>query len=146
MGAIASNGVRVLTRDIIDEIGIADEAIEQVTAVEREELARRERVYRGDGPAPALSHRIVILVDDGLATGATMEAAVVAARASGPARIVVAAPVGAPETCARLAAIADEVVCVETPQFFQAVGLWYDRFDQTSDEEVLAILGRGRTP
>ena len=146
MGALAGNGIRILTRDIIDEMGIGDEAIEHVTAAELAELARRERAYRGARPAPVLSNRTIILVDDGLATGATMEAAVAAARQGGPARIVVAAPVGAPETCARLASVADEVVCVETPRSFQAVGLWYDRFEQTSDEEVVALLERGRTP
>ena len=94
-------------------------------------------MYRGDRPPAALAGRTVILVDDGLATGATMEAAILAVRQSQPARVVVAVPVGAPDTCRRLAAVADEVVCVAMPEPFQAVGLWYERFDQTSDDEVI---------
>jgi len=142
MGAIASGGVRVLSDDIITQLGIPQAAVEEVTARERIELDRRDRMYRGGRPPAALDGRIVILVDDGLATGATMEAAILAARQAKPARIVVAAPVGAPDTCDRLAAVADEVVCVATPDPFQAVGLWYERFDQTSDEEVIELLRR----
>src|SRR5262245_2235499 len=140
MGAIASGGVRVLSDDIITQLGIPHAAVEEVTARERIELDRRDRMYR-DGRQPAdLEGRTVILVDDGLATGATMEAAILAARQAKPARIVVAAPVGAPDTCQRLAAVADEVDCVAMPDPFQAVGLWYQRFDQTSDEEVIELL------
>lgn len=140
MGAIASGGVRVLSDDIIGPLGIPQAAIEEVTERERVELDRRDRMYRNGRPPADLEGRTVILVDDGLATGATMEAAILAARQAKPARVVVAAPVGAPDTCQRLAAAADEVVCVATPEPFQAVGLWYERFDQTSDEEVIELL------
>jgi predicted phosphoribosyltransferase len=140
MGAVASGGVRVLSDDIISQLGIPQAAVEEVTARERIELDRRDRMYRDGRPPANLEGRIVILVDDGLATGATMEAAILAARQAQPARIVVAAPVGAPDTCQRLAAVADEVVCGATPDPFQAVGLWYERFDQTSDEEVVELL------
>jgi putative phosphoribosyl transferase len=144
MGAIASGSVRILTQDIIEELHIPPESIEMVTAQERAELQRREQLYRGDRPLPDLRNRIVILIDDGLATGATMEAAVEAARAYGPARVVVAAPVGAAQTCQRLRQHADEVICAEAPYAFQAVGLWYVDFDQTTDEEVLALLRRAQ--
>jgi len=140
MGAIASGGVRVLSEDLIAELGIPRPLVEQVSVRERLELDRREELYRRGRPLPPLRDQIVVLVDDGLATGASMEAAVEALRIQSPARIVVAAPVGAAETCARLAGIADEVVCAETPRPFQAVGLWYERFDQTSDEEVIDLL------
>jgi len=140
MGAIASGGVRVLSDDIITQLGIPQAAVEEVTARERIELDRRDRMYRGGRQPADLEGRTVILVDDGLATGATMEAAILAARQAKPARIVVAAPVGAPDTCQRLSAVADEVDCVAMPDPFQAVGLWYQRFDQTSDEEVIELL------
>jgi putative phosphoribosyl transferase len=140
MGAIASGGVRVLSHDIIDELGIDAESIERTSAREQEELARRDRLYRGDRPFPDLSGRTVIIVDDGLATGATMEAAIAAMKAHQPARVVAAAPVGAPDTCARLARLADAVVCLEMPPSFHAVGLWYELFDQTSDDEVIGLL------
>jgi len=143
MGAIASGGVRVLSDDLIRELAIPRSLVEQVSAREQLELERRERAYRGDRVMPSLQHHTVILVDDGLATGATMEAAVRAARTHEPARIVVAVPVGAEETCARLRETADEVVCAATPEPFRAVGLWYDRFDQTTDEEVMALLKVG---
>jgi len=144
MGAIASSGVRVLSDDILRQLAISAAEIDEVTRRERVELERRDLAYRGDRALPSLAGRTVILVDDGLATGATMEAAVRAARQSNPARIVVAAPVGAAETCARLSAIADDVVCAMTPEPFQAVGLWYDVFDQTSDQEVIDLLNRAR--
>jgi putative phosphoribosyl transferase len=140
MGAIASGGVRVLSEDILTQLAITRDEVEAVTARERIELERRDRMYRGDRPPTALADRTVILVDDGLATGATMEAAILAVRQSNPARVVVAAPVGAADTCHRLRKIADEVVCAATPEPFQAVGLWYERFDQTSDEEVVKLL------
>ena len=140
MGAIASGGVRVLSHDIITQLGISTAAIDAVTEREQAELDRRDRMYRGDRPQAPLANRTVILVDDGLATGATMEAAILAARQSAPARIVVAAPVGAAETCQRLRTIADEVVCASAPDYFQAVGLWYERFDQTTDDEVITLL------
>ncbi len=140
MGAIASGGVRVLSEDVIAQLGIPRTAVEQVAVRERLELERRDRLYRGDRRLPMLRDRTVILVDDGLATGATMEAAIEAVRVYQPARVVVAAPVCAKDSAARLQRIADEVVCAQTPEPFQAVGLWYERFDQTTDDEVIALL------
>jgi erythromycin esterase-like protein/predicted phosphoribosyltransferase len=140
MGAIASGGVRVLSEDLIDELAIPRSAVEQVSVRERLELERREAAYRGQRPLPAMEQRTVILIDDGVATGASMEAAVAAVRQLRPAAVVVAAPVASVESCARLRQVADAVVCAETPEPFQAVGLWYRHFDQTSDEEVVALL------
>ncbi len=140
MGAIASGGVRVLNQDVIESLGISNMAIEAVAAHESRELERQERLYRGDLPFPSLQVRKVLVVDDGLATGSTMLAAVRALRQSDPDRIVVAVPVGAEETCGRLQAEADEVVCLFTPPMFQAVSLWYAEFSQTSDEEVRSLL------
>lgn len=145
MGAIASGGVRVLSDVLIDQLGVPRPEVERVSVRERLELERRDRLYRGDRELPDLHGRTVILVDDGLATGATMEAATVAVRQSNPARVVVAAPVGAVEACRRLKEIADDVVCASMPEPFQAVGLWYEQFDQISDEEVIALLHQGRT-
>ena len=142
MGALASGGVRVLSQELIDELGIPLAIVEQVTARERAELERRDRLYRGDRPMPDFAGRTAIVIDDGLATGSTMEAAVLALRAHAPARVVVAVPVGARETCERLARIADEVVCAQTPAPFNAVGLWYERFDQVSDDEVISVVSR----
>lgn len=140
MGAISEGGVEVLSEDLIRQLRIPDAFVRQTAARERLELDRRDTFYReGRGLIPVRS-QVVILVDDGLATGSTMEAAVVGLRRLEPARIVVAVPVGAKETCERLRKIADEVVCLETPEPFQAVGLWYDDFSQTSDEEVLRLL------
>jgi predicted phosphoribosyltransferase len=140
IGAIASGGVRVLSEDVVRAYGVPHAAIEAVVTRERAELERREREYRGDRPPLALRDRTVILVDDGLATGSTMRAAVQAVRAMGPRRIVVAVPVGAPDTCAELTHTADEVVCARTPEPFSAVGLWYVDFSQTTDAEVHALL------
>jgi putative phosphoribosyl transferase len=142
MGAIADGGVRVLNQDLIDELGIPRALVEQVTQRERLELDRRDRLYRGNRRMRALAGHTVIVIDDGLATGSTMEAAVSALRAHKPARIVIAVPVGAPETCQRLARMADEVVCVLMPVPFNAVGLWYERFDQVSDGEAIAVVSR----
>src|SRR6266850_2366943 len=143
MGAIASGGVRVLSEDLIAQLGIPRTAVEQVAVRERLELERRDRLYRGDRQLPQLRDRTVILVDDGLATGATMEAAIEAVRVYQPAHVVVAAPVCAKDSAERLQRIADEVVCAQTPEPFQAVGLWYDQFDQTTDDEVIALLRQG---
>jgi predicted phosphoribosyltransferase len=140
MGAIASGGVRVISREIVDEIGISDAAIDSVAAREAMELERRERLYRDDRVLPPLDGKTVIIVDDGLATGATMEAAIAAIRQLHAARVVAAAPVGARESCGRLAAMADDVVCAEMPAFFHAVGQWYVTFDQTTDDEVIELL------
>src|SRR5881296_4753427 len=139
-GAIASGGVRVLNEDVMRAIPYADEAIEAVTARETAELERRERIYREGRPPPELRDRIAILVDDGLATGATMRAAVKALRQRGAAKIVVAVPVGPPDTCHEIEEQADETICLSTPEFFQAVGQYYDDFSQTSDEDVRELL------
>jgi predicted phosphoribosyltransferase len=141
IGAIASGGVRVLSDDVIRWHGIPDSQIEAIAGQELAELQRREREYRQGRALTDLRGRTVILVDDGLATGSTMRAAVQAVRTHEPSRVVVAVPVGAPETCAELAALADEVVCARTPEPFSAVGLWYHDFSQTSDEEVRLLLG-----
>lgn len=144
MGAISSGGVRVLNEDVIGLLGIPNDVIENVTAKEQRELERRARSYRGDRPAPDVEGRTVILIDDGLATGSTIRAAVAALRRKHPARIVVAVPVGAPEICAELQNEADEIICVETPEPFYGVGAWYEDFSQTTDEEVRDLLQRSR--
>jgi predicted phosphoribosyltransferase len=144
MGALASGGVPVLSDDVVRWYGIPQSAIDTVVRQERAELERREREYRRGAPLVDLRGRTVILVDDGLATGATMKAAVLAVRTHEPARVVVAVPVGAPASCAELAAMADEVVCVSKPENFSAVGQWYQEFAQTTDEEVLSLLHASR--
>ena len=141
-GAIASGGVRVLNEDVMRAIPHANEVIEAVTAREAAELERREQIYRQGRPPPELRGRIVILVDDGLATGATMRAAVKALRHGGAAKIVVAVPVGPPDTCREIEQQADETVCLSTPAFFQAVGQYYEDFSQTTDEDVRQLLAR----
>ena len=141
-GAIASGGVRVLNEDVMRSIPHADEAIDAVTIRETAELERREQIYREGRPPPELRDRIVILVDDGLATGATMRAAVKALRERGAAKIVVAVPVGPPDTCHELEERADETICLSTPEFFQAVGQYYEDFSQTSDEDVRELLSQ----
>jgi predicted phosphoribosyltransferase len=140
MGAIASGGVRVLNAQVVRALGLADDDVDAVARTEQRELERRERLYRGDRPMPELRGRTVILVDDGLATGSTMLAAVRAVRAQRPARTVVAVPTAAADTCEMLRDEADEVVCASTPDAFRAVSLWYDDFSQTSDEEVRQLL------
>jgi erythromycin esterase-like protein/predicted phosphoribosyltransferase len=145
MGAIAEGGVEVLSNDLIADLGVPPALVEQVAVRERLELERRDRLYRDGRQRPAVENRTVILVDDGLATGSTMEAAVLALRQMKPARIVVAAPVGAPDTCERLGRLADQVVCAVVPDPFRAVGLWYEEFTQTTDEEVRDLLSRAST-
>ena len=140
MGAIASGGIRVLNEDVLYVLPDAQSIVEMVTAIEREELKRRERDYRGDRPAPEVRGRTVILVDDGLATGATMRAAAAALRQQGAAKIIVAVPVGAPSTCHEIKSVADAVVCLQTPGSFMGVGQYYEDFSQTSDEEVRELL------
>ena len=140
MGAIASGGIRVLNDEVVRWLGIPAEQIDAIAQEEGRELERREAAYRHGRSLPALQGRVVILVDDGLATGSTMKAAVQAVRQQHPARVVVAVPVGAPDTCSELSALADEVACVRTPTPFSAVGQWYRRFDQTSDDEVRELL------
>jgi predicted phosphoribosyltransferase len=139
-GAIAQGGVQVLNEPLIRDLALPRPVVEQVAAREQVELDRRDALYRAGRPFPVIRDRVVILVDDGLATGATMEAAVTALRRLQPARVVVAAPVGAKETCDRLSAVGDEVICAAMPDPFDAVGLWYDDFSQTTDEEVRALL------
>ncbi len=145
-GAIASGGVRVLNEDVMRAIPHAHETIEVVIAREKTELQRREELYRQGHDAPEVRDRTIILVDDGLATGATMRAAVTALRQSGAARIVVAVPVGPWDTCAEIKAMADETICLNAPKFFQAVGQHYEDFSQTSDAEVRELLARSADP
>jgi len=146
MGAVATGGVRVLNDQLVEQLGIPDQMIDAVAARERQELARRERLYRGGRPPPDVRGRTVILVDDGLATGATMYAAIEALRKQNPGRIVVAVPTASPDTCEEMKAKADDVICAITPDPFQAVGRWYQDFSQTSDEEVADLLARRSTP
>ena len=140
IGAIASGGVQVLSDDIIRFYGIPEPVIASILNQERRELERREREYRHGRPMIDLRSRTVILVDDGLATGSSMRAAVQAVRAHAPRRVVVAVPVGAPQTCAELAELTDELVCARSPEPFSAVGLWYRDFSQTNDDEVCMLL------
>jgi putative phosphoribosyl transferase len=142
MGAIASDGMRVLNHDVLDYAHITQQQIDAVAAREERELARREADYRGNRPPLDVRGWTVIVVDDGLATGSSMRAAVQALRAMEPKRVVVAVPVGAAQTCEELRAIVDEIVCLRTPEPFEAVGLWYDDFTQTTDAEVHALLSQ----
>lgn len=142
MGAIASGDVRVLNDDVIRSVGVSSAAVDETAANETAELERRERAYRGDRAPLDVRDRTVLLIDDGLATGATMRAAAAAVRRREPARVIVAVPVAAASTCAELLDDADDVVCLATPEPFLAVGLWYEHFDQTTDEEVRSLLDR----
>ncbi|HEY8227927.1 MAG TPA: phosphoribosyltransferase [Pyrinomonadaceae bacterium] len=142
MGAIASGGVRVINEELVNYLGIPDEVIDETAAFEERELERRARAYRGDRPPPDVKDRIVILIDDGLATGSTMRAAAASLRPQKPRRIVVAVPVSSRETCDEFRSEVDEIICVATPQHFQGVGLWYNDFSQTSDDEVRKLLKR----
>ena len=144
MGAVASGGVLVLNDDVIARLGIAPEEIDAVAAKETAELARREQLYRSGRTSPEFGGRTVILVDDGLATGATMRAAITALRQSGPARIIVAVPTAAPDICEEFKKQADEIVCYMTPAPFLAVGRWYEDFGQTTDDEVCALLAQAQ--
>jgi predicted phosphoribosyltransferase len=141
MGAIASGGVLVRNDEVVQLLGIPDWVIEDTAAREAQEVARRALAYRGDRPPLDVRGRVVILVDDGLATGSTMRAAARAVRGLDPARVVIAVPVAARSTCEEMRDEADEVVCMATPEPFHAVGLWYESFDQTSDDEVRSLLG-----
>ena len=145
MGAIATGGVRVLNDDVVDYLEISDEVIDLIAAKELKELERRERAYRGNRPEPEVRGKTVILVDDGLATGSTMRAAASALRQQDPARIVVAVPVSAPETCDEYKMGVDEIICAATPRRFYGVGRWYHDFSQTTDEEVRELLKRSRS-
>lgn len=142
MGAIASGGVRVLNEEVTSRIQLPDSVIDEVASREQKELERRERLYRGDQPAPNVQGLTVILIDDGLATGSTMRAASIALRQMRPVKIIVAVPVAASETCEAFRSEVDEVVCAAMPEPFMAVGAWYAEFSQTSDEEVRDLLAR----
>lgn len=142
MGAIASGGIRVLNEDVIHTLHIPTHIIESVTSEEQQELIRREQHYRDDRPDLMVSNRTVLLTDDGLATGSTMRAAILALRQLQPARIVVAVPVAAPGTCHELGLEVDEIICARTPEPFYGVGLWYEDFTQTTDQEVHDLLTR----
>lgn len=146
LGAIASGGLLVLDMESLGQLGLSRADVEPVIQAERRELTRRESLYRKGREFPALEGHVVILVDDGLATGATMQAAVAALRTRRPALVVVAVPVASRSACAMLEPIVDRVVCVATPEPFFGVGMWYDDFSQTSDEEVLSLLTRHREP
>ncbi|RJG27444.1 phosphoribosyltransferase [Massilia cavernae] len=140
IGAIGAGGVRVLQEDVVREYGLPSETIDEISARELREIERRERQYRGGHPPLALHGRTALLVDDGLATGSTMRAAIRIARKLGAARVVVAVPVGAPDTCEALEREVDELICLSRPMMFFAVSQWYRVFDQTSDSEVQDLL------
>lgn len=142
MGAIASGGVRVMNEDIVRYVHVSKAEIDGTVAQEIHELQRREQAYRGDRPQPVIAGRPVILVDDGLATGATMRAAVQAVRLLGASNITVAVPVAAPESVAQLKRLADRIVCLHLPHDLYAIGRWYENFDQTSDRQVVELLQR----
>jgi putative phosphoribosyl transferase len=145
MGAIATGGVRVLNDEVVEYLRIPSRVIDSVAADELRELERRERAYRGNRPEPEVRGKTVILVDDGLATGSTMRAAAAALRQQNPARIVVAVPVSAPETCDEYRMGVDEIICAATPARFRGVGKWYEDFSQTTDEEVRDLLEQARS-
>jgi len=140
MGAIATGGVRLLNPEVVRGLRIAPRVIDEVAATERAELERREREYRDDLPPPEVEGRTVILIDDGLATGASMRAAIAALRRRRPARIVVAVPIASASTCEEFHDLVDQVVCAQTPEPLHAVGLWYEDFSQTDDQEVRELL------
>ena len=145
MGAIGPGGVRVVNPAVVGSLEIPDHVVDEVAREEEAELARRQKLYRGERDPPEVAGRVVIVVDDGLATGATMRAAVSAARAMGPARVVVAVPVGARRTCRELDEVADEIVCARMPATFQAVGQWYTDFSPTTDAEIRRLLDDPRS-
>lgn len=140
LGAIATGGGRVINQSVVQSLGISRRVIDAVTQREQEELKRREHAYRDARPLPTLRDRVVILVDDGIATGATMRAAVSSVRQQQPSRIVVAVPVAAPESVQELRDLADEVICVLEPEAFWGVGLWYEQFPQLTDDDVVTLL------
>ncbi|HEY2153588.1 MAG TPA: phosphoribosyltransferase [Vicinamibacterales bacterium] len=144
IGAIAAGGIRILNEDAISDFGISPVMVDQLAARESAELERQDQAYHGNRPTLPPLDNTVIIVDDGLATGSTMEAAVSALRKAGAATIVVAAPVGSSDACHRLRTLAEKVVCLATPEPFQAVGLWYETLDQTADAEVIELLRRAR--
>lgn len=144
MGAIASGGVRVLNQQLMRQAQISNERIESVAQQEVKELMRQERLYRNGRPPVDLEHKTVILIDDGLATGATMRAAITAIREQKPQQIIIAVPVATPSMCQELESEVDEIICLKTPEPFISVGTWYDDFSQTTDEEVIQLLSRAK--
>ena len=144
MGALASGGVRLINQHLIRQLGVSESEVERVTRQEQQELERRELRFRGSRTFPDLKGKTVLLIDDGLATGATMRVAVTALRQEGAERVVVGVPVASPDTCDSFRDITDDIVCVVTPEPFHAVGLWYEDFGQTTDDEVHDLLDRGR--
>ncbi|MGK7872817.1 MAG: phosphoribosyltransferase [Xenococcaceae cyanobacterium] len=142
MGAIAMGGVMVINHDVVDWLHISKKMIDQVAAQEWQELERRDRLYRGNRPVPDMSNRTIILVDDGIATGSTLRAAIAALRQQQPKTIVVAVPVAPPSTCKELKAEVDKVVCLRTPEPLYSISLWYEDFSQTTDGEVRNLLAR----
>ena len=144
MGALASGGVRVLNEDLVRELNVPASEVERVTRREQRELERRERLLRGNRPFPDVTGKTVLLIDDGLATGATMRVAVSALREKGAQRVVVGVPVASPDTCDSFRNITDDIICILTPEPFYAVGLWYEDFGQMSDQEVHDLLDRGQ--
>lgn len=144
LGAIASGGIRVLNEEVVQTLGIPEQVIEAITVREQQELLRREQLYRGDRPVSGLHGRVIILIDDGIATGATMRAAIAVIRSQQPARLVVAIPVAAAVVCQAVGTEVDELVCLLSPDIFLGVGVWYQHFPQISDEQVRALLARAR--
>lgn len=144
MGAVAGGRTQVVDTQLVKTLGLDEETVAASGGAEQRELERQERLYREDRPPLEVSGKTALLVDDGLATGWTMRAAVQALRTMGPSEVVVAVPVAPPETCRQLAAVADRVVCAHTPERFHAVGVWYERFGQTTDDEVIELLARAR--
>jgi predicted phosphoribosyltransferase len=144
MGAIASDNIRVLNKDVVKSFNIPEQVIERVAANELKELERRERTYRGDRPKLELSNKIIILIDDGLATGATMRAAAAAVKTKSPAKIVIAVPTAARDTCEAFGKEVDEIICIATPEPFYGVGAWYGDFSQTTDKEVCDLLEKAK--
>lgn len=146
MGAIADHDVMVLNSETVQLLGISQRAIERVAASERVELERRDRLYRGDRPAPSLKNRTIILIDDGVATGSTLKAALSVIKQQQPKELVIAVPVASPKICRELETEVDELVCLLTPESLQAISLWYENFSQTTDEEVRRFLERAGHP
>jgi predicted phosphoribosyltransferase len=142
MGAVAGGGLRVVNRDVVERLGIDEQAVEKMTGLERAELQSREGRYRRGAPPPRLEGRIVILVDDGLATGATMRVAIQACRNERPEKVIVAVPVASAEGYREMIGLADEVVCLHVPEVFHAVGIWYEDFSPTEDHEVRRLIAR----
>lgn len=142
MGAIATGVVMVLNEEVVESVGISKEIINQVAAQEQQELERRDRLYRGNRPVPEVKNRTILLIDDGIATGSTMRAAITTLRKQQPKSIVVAVPVAPPSTCNELKLEVDQVVCLTMPPTFHAIGLWYEDFSQTTDEEVRNLLAQ----